>query len=119
RQPGLDHLPLAMPPSDSWQQSWEEQGIVYRGLAEWEDFGPSLPWPGAPERVLIRVVLDTSYHQHFIDDIKRGLAWFTGGIALISVLLGWLASRLGLKPLRELASVSTRVSAAKLDHRLS
>ncbi|WP_375057431.1 heavy metal sensor histidine kinase [Zobellella sp. DQSA1] len=117
RQPGLERLPLALSPSASWQEKWEERGVVYRGLAEWEVVGP--PRPDTPERVLVRVVLDTSYHQHFIDDIEKGLAWFTGGIALISVLLGWLASRLGLKPLRELASVSTRVSAAKLGHRLS
>ncbi|MBO1520114.1 heavy metal sensor histidine kinase [Oceanisphaera pacifica] len=69
--------------------------------------------------ISISVALDTRYHQHFINEIKLGLTWLTGAIALISILLGWLASRTGLKPLRSLASLSARVTADRLDHRLS
>ncbi|MBR9830309.1 MAG: heavy metal sensor histidine kinase [Oceanospirillales bacterium] len=108
--PASESLPLA--------ESWSEKGVRYRSIADQLVFEPSPSWPDAPRSVLIRVVLDTSYHQHFIDEIKSGLAWLTVGIALVSVLLGWFASSTGLKPLRSLATLSSRVTANKLDHRL-
>ncbi|WP_417607479.1 heavy metal sensor histidine kinase [Oceanimonas baumannii] len=94
--------------------SWVADGVRYRSLTE-----PFLPSDSTlPEPVLIRLVLDTRYHQHFLDEIHTALLWLTGGIALISVLLGWMASRAGLKPLRTLARLSTRVTASQLNHRL-
>ncbi|PSJ46441.1 two-component sensor histidine kinase [Zobellella endophytica] len=117
RQPGMTR-PFPPPASLPLSESWAEDGIRYRSITEQIFFEPPLPWPDAPESVLIRAALDTSNHQHFIDEIQKGLAWFTGGIALVSVLLGWFASRIGLKPLRTLASLSSRVTADKLNHRL-
>lgn len=97
-------------PSDSWVAD----GVRYRSLTE-----PFLPSDSTLSKpVLIRLVLDTRYHQHFLDEIHTALLWLTGGIALISVLLGWMASRAGLKPLRSLARLSTRVTASQLNHRL-
>ncbi|NLJ92304.1 MAG: heavy metal sensor histidine kinase [Aeromonadales bacterium] len=107
--PATAQLPL--------QESWTENGTRYRSITEQIFFEPTPTWPSGS--VLVRVALDTRYHQHFINDIKVGLAWLTGGIALISVLLGWLASRSGLKPLRSLARLSARITANKLDYRLS
>ncbi len=117
QQPGMTR---AVPAAESLplQESWTEEGVRYRSITEQIFLDPSLPWPDAPQSVLVRVALDTSYHQHFIDEIKTGLAWLTAAIALVSVLLGWFASRTGLKPLRTLASLSARVTANKLDHRL-
>lgn len=106
--PNLAQLPL--------QESWTENGTRYRSITEHLSFEPTPAWPSGS--VLVRVALDTRYHQHFINDIKIGLAWLTGGIALISVLLGWLASRSGLKPLRNLARLSARITANNLDYRL-
>ena len=118
QQPGLNR---ATPNSNSLplQESWIEEGIRYLSITERVSVGSGITGLNTPNTVLVRVALDTSYHQHFIGEIKMGLAWLTGGIALISVLLGWLVSRSGLKPLRSLASLSARVTANKLDHRLS
>ncbi|WP_417614868.1 heavy metal sensor histidine kinase [Oceanisphaera sp.] len=118
QQPGMSR---AAPDETSLplHESWTEDGIRYRSITEPVFLAPALAKPDAANPVWIRVALDTSYHQHFIDEIKTGLAWLTGGIALISVLLGWFASHSGLKPLRSLASLSSRVTANKLDHRLS
>ncbi|MDV2858669.1 heavy metal sensor histidine kinase [Oceanimonas sp. CAM02] len=104
----------AMPPVSTLPllESWTESGVQYRSVTE-RFASTTLPGP-----VLIRVVMDTRYHQHFIEHIKTGLLWLTGGIALTSILLGWFASRTGLKPLHSLARVSTRISASQLDHRL-
>lgn len=107
--PAANSLPLS--------ESWMEDDIRYRSITE--QLAIPRPEAGAPDAILIRVALDTRYHQHFINEIKMGLAWLTGGIALLSMLLGWLASRTGLKPLRSLASLSSRITANKLDHRLS
>ncbi|WP_319782644.1 heavy metal sensor histidine kinase [Oceanisphaera sp. IT1-181] len=109
--PSFTSLPL--------QESWTEDGIRYRSITEQVFLDPSMSRTDTANSVLVRMVIDSSYHQHFIDELKIGLVWFTGGIALISVLLGWFASRTGLKPLRSLASLSARVTANKLDHRLS
>ncbi|GAA3713223.1 copper resistance membrane spanning protein PcoS [Oceanisphaera sediminis] len=119
-QAGLDQ-PLPAPELLPLAESWTENGIRYRSMAKpfvlnaLPSFSASADIPNS---VLIRVTLDTSYHQHFIDDIKVGLAWLTGGIALVSVLLGWFASRMGLTPLHSLAHLSARVTANRLDHRL-
>ena len=115
-QPGMNR-PFPVAHSLPLQETWMEEGIRYRSITEQLVIPQS--GPGAPGAIMIRVALDTRYHQHFIDEIKVGLAWLTGGIALLSVLFGWLASRTGLKPLRSLASLSSRITANKLDHRLS
>ncbi|WP_298718650.1 heavy metal sensor histidine kinase [uncultured Oceanisphaera sp.] len=119
-QTGLSR-PLPAPEALPLAESWIENGIRYRSMTEQFVLNglPSVSAStGLPDSVLIRVALDTSYHQHFIDDIKIGLAWLTGGIALVSVLLGWFASRMGLTPLHSLARLSARVTANRLDHRL-
>lgn len=96
---------------------WSEEDIAYRSLA----MDVRLPARDThePRQVRIRVILNTSYHQHFIHEMETWLYWFTGGLALASLLLGWMATRVGLKPLREMASVSAKVTANKLDQRLS
>lgn len=118
QQPGLSRnfpnsasLPL--------QESWTEGGIHYRSITEKIFLDSSISQADKTNSVLVRMVIDSSYHQHFIDEIKIGFVWLTVGIALLSVLLGWFASRTGLKPLRRLANLSARVTADKLDHRLS
>ena len=119
-QAGLSR-PLPAPELLPLAESWTENGIRYRSTTEQFVLNtlPSFSTSAElPDSVLIRAALDTSYHQHFIDDIKIGLAWLTGGIALVSVLLGWFASRMGLTPLHSLARLSARVTANRLDHRL-
>ncbi|WP_107852897.1 heavy metal sensor histidine kinase [Oceanimonas marisflavi] len=114
---------LPRPPAPStaeWPviESWEEAGIRYRSIAAPFALSSRTATPDMPDSVMIRVVFDTRYHQHFIDDIKAALLWLTGAMALVSVLLGWFASRTGLRPLRALAGLATRITASKLDHRL-
>ncbi|NHI00670.1 heavy metal sensor histidine kinase [Oceanimonas sp. MB9] len=116
RAPEARHHPL--PPLQALPvfESWVENGTRYRALTS--SFAPPSATAELPDTLMIRVVLDTRYHQHFIDDIKAGLLWLTAGMALVSVLLGWFASRTGLRPLRALAGLATRITASKLDHRL-
>ncbi|MDX1268790.1 MAG: heavy metal sensor histidine kinase, partial [Oceanisphaera sp.] len=119
-QAGLSR-PLPAPELLPLAESWTENDIRYRSMTE-QFVLNALPSFSAsaelPNSVLIRVALDTSYHKQLIDDMKIGLAWLTGGIALVSVLLGWFASRMGLTPLHSLARLSARVTANRLDHRL-
>lgn len=101
------------------QESWTQNGVGYRSITAPLLSEPTRAWPFDPRSLVIKVALDTRYHQHFMNEIKIGLAWLTGGIALLSVILGGLASRSGLKPLRSLASLSAQITANKLDYRLS
>ncbi|MFB9846547.1 heavy metal sensor histidine kinase [Oceanisphaera arctica] len=100
-------------------ENWRENGTVFRSVTEQLVPGSAGKQADLPPYFLVRATIDTSYHQHFINEIKNGLYWFTLGIGLISLFLGWLASRIGLKPLRELASVSKSVTASQLDQRLA
>ncbi len=100
-------------------ENWSERGTVFRSITEqWVPEGTGKQ-ADLPPYFLVRATIDTSYHQHFINEIKNGLYWFTLGIGLISLFLGWIASRIGLKPLRELTSVSKNVTASQLNQRLS
>ncbi|MFZ4215654.1 two-component sensor histidine kinase, partial [Pantoea endophytica] len=51
--------------------------------------------------VLITAAYDTSLHDEFIGQLKRWLVWFNVALIFISVFLGWLVTRMGLRPLNE------------------
>ncbi|RAZ07982.1 heavy metal sensor kinase, partial [Enterobacter hormaechei] len=44
--------------------------------------------------------------------------WFNIGLVFISVFLGWLTTRIGLKPLREMTSLASSMTVHSLDQRL-
>ncbi len=120
RPPHTPPLPshlAAAAPLPAQPRLWRLETAAFRAQA----MEVTLPGtaPGAPIRVQLRVFLDTSHHQHFIRQMQIWLVWLTFGLALAALLLGWLATRLGLKPLRALARVSASVTADKLDQRLA
>ncbi len=47
------------------------------------------------------------------------LFWFNIGLVFISVFLGWLTTRIGLKPLREMTSLASSMTVHSLDQRLN
>ena len=71
------------------------------------------------ETVLTALALDTSEQQHMLAVYRRNLVFVLACGGAVAALLGWLIARRGLKPVRELARAAYRISASRLDERLS
>ncbi|WP_038994364.1 MULTISPECIES: heavy metal sensor histidine kinase [Pseudomonas] len=66
----------------------------------------------------LTLFLDITHHQHFLQRMQQ-LIWLTVGLsALATALLGAWAARSGLRPLRQMGEVASRVSARSLTTRL-
>lgn len=93
--------------------AWEQHGHVYRG------FAAVVPTEAAAiPKVVVAMGISTDEHHRFMTVLNRSL-WLAiaSGIALTSIL-GWIAARRGLAPVREMARVAHRVTASRLADRL-
>ncbi len=112
-EPSPINLPQQLrdsPSNELWQ--WQDQGHMFRGLSA----QASVPSLSKPLRVLL--ILDITAHMSFFSALQR---WFWIGLlisALVSVGLGWLIARSGLRPLRQVTQVASSISATSLHARL-
>lgn len=73
---------------------------------------------GDPQSAQLTLFLDITHHQHFLQRMQQ-LIWLTVGLsALATALLGAWAARNGLRPLRQMGEVASKVSARSLTTRL-
>ncbi len=94
---------------------WEEsQGRHYRGISAEVRTGMT-----NSASAMVGVATETSHHAHFMSSFRMTLWSVVGFAALVSGLLGWLAARRGLAPLREIRQEAAEITANRLDHRLS
>ncbi len=92
---------------------WENQGRALRGVAARVHGAKA----GSPP-FTVALSLDMEHHQEFMSAFRRMLwAALALGLALSS-LLGWLAARRGLAPIRAIAAIAHGISADRLDARL-
>ncbi|TDF84819.1 heavy metal sensor histidine kinase [Pseudomonas sp. H9] len=71
-----------------------------------------------PRSAQLTLFLDITHHQHFLQRMQQ-LIWLTVGLsALATALLGAWAARSGLRPLRQMGEVASKVSARSLTTRL-
>lgn len=75
-----------------------------------------LPEPVAAEVLL---GLDTSHHAHFLRTMRVQLGIGISAAALLAAMLGWLAAKKGLAPMRRVTATASRLSAERLGERLS
>ncbi|MDU3074713.1 MAG: heavy metal sensor histidine kinase [Mixta calida] len=73
---------------------------------------------GRHRDVLITAAYDTGFHDEFIGQLKQWLMWLNGGLIFLSVLLGWLATRIGLRPLNEINRLASAITVNNLSERL-
>jgi two-component system heavy metal sensor histidine kinase CusS len=93
--------------------SWEDGGHVHRGFVT----TATTVVAGLPYAV-IAVAVTTDEHHKFMGDFYRSL-WLGIAVGILStVLLGWLAARRGLVPVREMAIVAQNITASRLNDRL-
>lgn len=96
---------------------WQLDAQTYRGLAA------SLPTAisdasGQPLRVFVAVASDIGHHQAYMQEFLHTLWLFVAGAALLTGVLGWVAVRRGLAPLRAMRTQAQGVTAQQLSQRL-
>lgn len=95
-------------------QLWQHEGQTYRAIAAAVPTGA-----GGDSKVLVAVATDIAHHQHFMRSFQLTLWAFVLGAALLTGLLGWIAARRGLAPLRAMRDQTRAVTAQQLSHRLA
>jgi len=93
---------------------WEQRGQIYRGISANADTGIA----GQPPAT-VALAISIEHHQAFMKTFHNNL-WLaiTAGI-LLTIMLGWVAARRGLVPVRQMADVAKGISASHLSDRLS
>ena len=87
--------------------------------AHWQSAQDTLPSPAPGGGTLtVLAALDPVHHTHFMVRFQRILFVYVALATLASGLLGWLATRNGLSPLRAMKARAQAVSAHKLDERM-
>ncbi len=90
------------------------QSQRYRGIAAATPTGIAGAAP-----LLVAVSTDLAHHEHFMRSFRITLWTAMGLAALATGLLGWVAARRGLAPLREIRRSVAGITANRLDQRLS
>ena len=87
--------------------------------AHWQTVQDSLPSPEPGGGTLsVLAALDPIHHTHFMGRFQLILWAYVALATLASGLLGWLAARNGLSPLRAMKARAQAVSAQRLDERM-
>jgi two-component system, OmpR family, heavy metal sensor histidine kinase CusS len=94
-------------------QLWTLGGQTYRGIAADVPTGVA-----EPSRVTVAVATDIAHHQSYMRSFLRTLWLFVAGAAALTGVLGWIAARRGLAPLRAMRDQAQVVTAQQLSQRL-
>jgi two-component system heavy metal sensor histidine kinase CusS len=100
---------LSVEPQARWLGA---DGRAYRGIA-----GVAAVADAAPMTVVLATGL--THHEHFMQTFSQALWTVVALAALLSGLLGWMAVRRGLAPLREISRRAADITADRLDRRLA
>lgn len=92
---------------------WRHEENLYRGLA----MVMPIPLPEASP-VTILIATDISHHEELLGTFRATLWWALGLAAAMSALLGWMATRFGLAPLRDIARISRETTIDRLSDRI-
>ena len=93
---------------------WTLAGQSYRAIAAELPTGTN---NGA--RVMVAVATDIAHHQIYMRSFLQTLWLFVAGAALLTGVLGWVAVRRGLAPLRAMREQAQGVTAQQLGQRLA
>jgi two-component system, OmpR family, heavy metal sensor histidine kinase CusS len=105
------------PPEDSSTRArlvvWEQDGQRYRGIAAAAVTGIA----GQPPATVV-VAVNIEQHRMFMDAFQKSLWLAIAASIALTVLLGWIAARRGLAPVRKMANMTQGISANRLGDRL-
>ena len=92
-------------------QQWKQSAISYRGMAVSMIAGNGRPYT-------VAVALNIQHHILFMNKFRSVLAFAIALAALATAGLGWMATRWGLSPLRQVTHMVAGISAERLADRL-
>ena len=93
--------------------TWVDNGRTYRGLT-----APVAIGLQRPSHMVAAISLDITHHRQFRSGFLILLTLTTVLAALITAALGWLVTRLGLRPLHRMTALATNLSASQLNERI-
>jgi two-component system heavy metal sensor histidine kinase CusS len=86
---------------------WSQDGQAYRGVVA----TAAAAIPGAPH-FTVALALNIGHHLEFLAAFRKSL-WLAVAIGiLLTALLGWIAARRGLAPVRDMARVARGIPPA-------
>ena len=92
---------------------WHAGGRTFHGLQK------TLPTERAADGALtLTLALDTAHHDRFLHSFRWTLWLFVACAVVLMGVLGWVAARRGLAPLRAMRERAATVTAHSLDRRL-
>jgi len=92
---------------------WKHDGQGYRGIA-----GAVATGIAGQRQLTVAVAVNTEHHRVFMQAFQNSLWLAIAASIALTALLGWIAARRGLAPVRELADVAQGISAHRLGERL-
>lgn len=92
-------------------QQWKQAGVSYRGMAVSITAGSGTPYT-------VAVAQDIEHHEIFMNTFRSVLAVAIALAALATASLGWIVTRWGLFPLRQVTDMVAGISAERLADRL-
>lgn len=111
--PGPVNVPeefLTTTNNNFWE--WQNQEQMFRGLTA------QAMVTGRDKPLTVILIFDVTEHMFFFETLQR---WFWIGLvisALVSVGLGWLVARSGMRPIRQVTKVAASMSAKSLKERI-
>ena len=109
----LDTHPAHYKTKTATFRKWNLNQRPYRGISVQMDTAQALAAP-----LNVAIALDIEHHQVFIQRFQQSL-WVSLFIGmLITVVLGWIAVKRGLAPVRDFDKIASRVYASRLDERI-
>lgn len=93
--------------------TWTAGEQSYRGL--------SARTPGGPQPAhlyTVAIALDITHHQLFMHKFRHTLVIAMALAAMLTAALGWIATWMGLRPLRRVTALAVRIEASQLGERL-
>ncbi len=92
---------------------WKQDGQGYRGIA-----GTALTGIAGQPPVTVAVAVNTEHHRVFMQVFHQRLWLAIAASIVLTALLGWIAARRGLAPVRAMARLTRRISVSRLGERL-
>lgn len=110
----LEQTTIGKSSSSTKLEMWKQEGETYRGIS-------ALAVTEIPEQppAIVALAINIEHHRAFLDAFRKDLWIAIASGILLTVMLGWIAARRGLMPVRELTSVAKGISARYLGGRMS
>lgn len=93
---------------------WSEDGQSFVGIA-----GAAPTGIAGGRAAVVAIAANVEHRREFMTVFLRSLWLAVAAGILLTVLLGWIAARRGLAPVREMVRVTQGISASRLDERLA